>query len=267
MSTLKLTNKKNLMGAAALLAAPTVKAADPCFSGQGVAAGCKSQRGTNHLTLEEAPLENIILCVPGKSATGLTGDFRFLPDKLAVVIPPFDKNFVKMTFVVSHMTSSDDERVLFLVYSPKTSPSPPIDTPRSLEKLQLDLSAMEIVGFYQVPPFGMEPQTSTRIGVGNPAARVKWEFDINLDTSVIPTMMNSGESIIYVQAALMKRSDYDAGKFGEMILSEMDTIEFVPNECPKLMDGQRVDSIDLDNPGGGKGATSGDGSSGTTDGK
>jgi hypothetical protein len=249
------------MGAALLATAPTVKAADPCLSGQGVAAGCKSQRGTNHLTLEEAPLENIILCVPGKSATGLTGDFRFLPDKLAVVIPPFEKNFVKMTFVVSHMTSSDDERVLFLVYSPKTSPSPQINTPRSLEKLGLDLSAMEIVGFYQVPPFGMEAQTSTRIGVGNPAARVKWEFDINLDTSAIPTMMNGGEDTIYVQAGLLKRSDFETQNFDGMILSEMDTIQFVPNKCPDLMDGKRVSEFDLDNPGSGK-TTTGDGSSG-----
>ncbi|HDN25697.1 MAG TPA: hypothetical protein ENG03_01105 [Thioploca sp.] len=267
MSNIKLTNKKNIMGAALLATAPTVKAADPCLSGQGVATGCKSQRGINHLTLEEAPLENIILCVPGKSTAGLTGDFRFLPDKLAVVIPPFEKNFVKMTFIVSHMTSSDDKRILFLLYSPKTSPSPQINTPRSLEKLGLDLSAAEIVGVYDVPPFGMEKQTSTRIGVGNPAARVKWEFDINLDTSEIPTMMNSGKDTIYVQAGLIKRSDFEKQNFDGMILSEMDTIQFVPNKCPDLMDGQRVDSIDLDNPGSGKDATTGNGSSGGTDGK
>lgn len=230
MSNLKLFNKKTLMGAALLATAPTVKA-----TGQGVSEGGKSQRGVNHLTLEEAPLENITVCTSGKSMTAISGDFRYLPDKIAVAVNPFESNFIKMTFVVSHVTASDDEKVLFLVYSQKTSPSPQIPTPLSLEKLQLDLNSAEIVGHYQVPAFGMEAQNSTRIGAGNPAARVKWEFDINLDTSEIPTMMNSGTDTIYVQAGLLKKAEFDAGNFQNMILSEMDTIQFLPNECPELM--------------------------------
>jgi hypothetical protein len=75
-------HKKALMGAALLATAPAAVKA----SGGGSTEGSKSQRGVNHLTLEEAPLENITICVPGKSATDITGDFRFLPDKIAVVI-------------------------------------------------------------------------------------------------------------------------------------------------------------------------------------
>ncbi|RKZ37620.1 MAG: hypothetical protein DRQ49_15655 [Gammaproteobacteria bacterium] len=225
-------NKKALMGAALLASAPTVKAAG---TGGGSTEGSKSQRGINHLTLEEAPLENITVCVPGKSMAGLTGDFQYLPDRVAVVINPFETNFVKLTFVVSHMTSMSYERILLLAYSQDLSPSPQIPTPKSINKLGLNLTNAEIVGTYNVSSFGMDAQESTRIGAGNPAPRVKWEFDINLDTTEIPTMMNSGTDTIYMQAALLRKSDFEASKYDGMILSEVDTIQFVPNECPDTM--------------------------------
>jgi len=225
-------NKKALMGAALLATAPTVKADG---TGGGSTEGSKSQRGVNHLTLEEAPLENITLCVPGKSMAGLTGDFQYLPDRVAVVIPPFETNYVKLTFVVSHMTAVDYDRVLFLAYSQQLSPSEQIATPKSINKLELDISSLEIVGIYNVSSFGMEAQPATRIGTGNPAPRAKWEFDINLDTTEIPTIMNSGNDTIYMQAALLRKSDFEAGQFDGMILSELDTIQFVPNECPDTM--------------------------------
>ncbi len=248
-------HKKALMGAALLATAPAAVKA----SGGGSTEGSKSQRGVNHLTLEEAPLENITICVPGKSATGMTGDFRFLPDKVAVVIDPFEKNYVKMTFVVSHMTASPKNRKLILAYSPQLSPSPQIPTPKSINKLELDLSAAEILGIYNVSDFGMEAQPETRIGAGNPAPRVKWEFDINLDNSTVPVMMNSGKDTIYVQAALLNSDDWESGEFDNMILSEVDTIQFVPNECPEKMDGKRVTEFNLDEQGVNK---SGDGSNG-----
>ncbi|HID99519.1 MAG TPA: hypothetical protein EYP59_04425 [Thiotrichaceae bacterium] len=259
MSQLK--HKKALMGAALLATAPALKA-----SGGGSTEGSKSQRGINHLTLEEAPLENITICVPGKSATGMTGDFRFLPDKIAVVIDPFEKNFVKMTFVVSHMTASNKKRKLILAYSTQKSPSPQIPTPKSINKLELDLSAAEIVGIYNVSDFGMEAQDKTRIGAGNPAPRVKWEFDINLDNSTVPVMMNSGQDTIYVQAALLPSDEFESGKYDNMILSEVDTIQFVPNECPDTMDGERVTEFNLDEQGVNKSGDESDGGSGTTNG-
>ncbi len=223
--------KKALVGAALLATAPTVKAAG---TGGGSTEGSKSQRGINHLTLEEAPLENITLCVPGKSMTGLTGNFRYLPDKVAIVVNNWKGNYVKMTFVVSHMTAMPYDRMLFLVYSQKLSPSPQIPTPRSINKLKLDINSAEIIGIYNVSAFGMEAQNSTRIGQGNPAPRIKWEFDINLDTGEVPKMVSSSNNMIYVQAALIKKADYEKGIWDSMILSELDTIEFV-EKCPDIM--------------------------------
>jgi hypothetical protein len=147
------------------------------------------------------------------------------------------------------MTASNQKRTLILAYSPQLSPSPQIPTPKSINKLELDLSSAEIVGIYNVSDFGMEVQPETRIGAGNPAPRVKWEFDINLDTSTVPTMIRSGEDTIYVQAALLPSDEFESGKFDNMILSEVDTIQFVPNECPEKMDGKRVTKFNLDEQG------------------
>jgi hypothetical protein len=48
-------------------------------------------------------------------------------------------------------------------------------------------------------------------------------------------MMEKRESI-YLQAALLPRSDFEAGNFEQnMILSEVDVISFVKSECPEGM--------------------------------
>jgi hypothetical protein len=243
MSNFKL-NKKAIMGAALLATSPTIKAGG---TGGGFTQGSKSQRGINHLTLEEAPLENVTICARS-FGLGLTGNFRYLQDKIAVIIDSHQHNFVKMTFVVSHMTAMDYDRLLLLAYSPKLSLSPQIPTPKSINKLELDLTTTEIIGVYTVSAFGMKQQPPTRIGRGNPAPRVKWEFDINLDTTEIPLMMSEGQDTIYVQAALIKRSDFEAEKFDGMILSEMDTIQFVQNECsPGLTEFGVTNSEEEDN--------------------
>lgn len=225
-------NKKALMGAALLATAPTVKADG---TERSSAEESKSQRGITHLTLDEAPLENITVCVPGKSMTAITGNFRYLPDKLAVVLNPFETDSVKMTFVVSHMTAMAYDRMLFLTYSQQLSAFPQIPTPKSINKLGLDLESLEIIGIYEVSSFGMTAQPGTRIWADNPAPRIKWEFDVKLNTLEILSMMNKGNDTIYVQAALMKKSDFEAEKWDSMILSEVDTIQFVP-KCPQTME-------------------------------
>jgi len=222
--------KKPLIGALFATASAAVKAGD----GGGVTEGGKSQLGVNHLTLEELPSENIKICLPeGMSKTAENGNFHFMPDSISVVIPPFETNVVKLSFVVSHMISHEDDHVLILIYSQKKTLEPQIPTPKSLNKLGLDLNSMEIVGLYNIPALNMEPQAKTRIGQANPAPRSKMEFDVNLDTTSIPDIMNDGANEIYLQAALLKKSDFANGTFDMMILSEVDTIRFEQNECPE----------------------------------
>ncbi|OQY43313.1 MAG: hypothetical protein B6247_31915, partial [Candidatus Parabeggiatoa sp. nov. 2] len=50
---------------------------------------------------------------------------------------------------------------------------------------------------------------------------------------------------IYVQAALIRASDLEAELFENMILSEMDTLTFVANECPA----DAVESYEADESG------------------
>jgi hypothetical protein len=237
----KLINKKTLLGAALLASAPALKG-----SGGGITEGGKSQRGVNHLTLEEVPgffkpeeeqelidklNSKIKICVPNN--IGKTGEFHFLPNTIAVVMPPFETNVVRMTFVVSHMVAGNIDKVLLLAYSQQLAPSEQIPTPKSLKKLKLDLSSAEVVGYYNIPAIKTKPQNETRIGAADPAPRSKIEFDINLSPQNISTMMNSGTNTIYVQAALLPKADFESGKWDRMILSEMDTIQFMANECPE----------------------------------
>lgn len=247
MAYSKWINKK-VLSAALLVTAPTVKASGGKVSnGSGVSEGGKSQRGVNHLTLEEAPgflkkeeretlldklNKKIEICVPNGS-TSKTGDYHFLSDNIVVVMPPFETNVVRMTFLVSHIVADEKDRILFLAYSQKRTPSPPIPSPRSLNKLELDFDTLELVGIYNIPALRLEPQASTRIGAADPAPRAKIEFDINLSPQEISTMMNSGNDTIYVQAALVPKSDFVQQKWDGMVLSELDTIRFVPNECPE----------------------------------
>ncbi len=227
----KILDKKKFLGAALLATTSTVKAAG---TGQGVSEGGKSQLGVNHLTLEELPSENIKICLPeGMSKTAENGNFHFMPNSISVVIPPFESNTVKLGFVVSHMISHQDDHVLILIYSQKKTLEPQILTPKSLNKLGLDLDSMKIVGLYNIPALNMEPQAKTPIGLANPAPRSKIEFDVNLDTASIPNIMSDGVNEIYLQAALLKKSDFTSGTFDMMILSEVDTIRFEQNECPE----------------------------------
>jgi len=222
--------KKPLMSAAFLASASTAKASD----GGGVTEGGKSQLGVNHLTLEEIPSENIKICVPEEmSKIAGNGEFHFMPDSVSVVIPPFETNTVKMSFVVSQMVSHEEDHVLILVYSQQKSPSPQIATPLSRKKFELDLNTLEVVGVYNIPALNVEAQNPTRVGLSNPTPRSKVEFDLNLNTSSISTLMSAGVNDIYLQAALLRQSDYASGIFENMILSEVDTLHFEANECPE----------------------------------
>jgi len=223
--------KKPLIGATLLATASTAaKAGD----GGGVSEGGKSQLGVNHLTLEELPSENIKICLPeGMSKTAENGNFHFMPDSISVVIPPHETNTVKLGFVVSHMVSHEEDHVLILIYSQQKTPSPQIPTPKSLNKLELDLSSVQLVGLYNIPALNQEPQGETPIGQASPAPRSKMEFDVNLNTLSIPNLMRDGVNEIYLQAALLKKSDFASGQFDMMILSEVDTIRFEQNACPE----------------------------------
>lgn len=204
----------------------------PCDSGQGNAAGCKDQPGVNYLTLDEMPAANVRLCADENDASTKTGG-NIMPNNLNVVVDPFNDTFIEMVFTVGDIVANTQSHVMFLVYSPKLSPTPQIPTPRSKQKLKLDLAALEIVGIYNVPALPLLPQMSTRLGAANPAPTSKVSFKLNLDTATLPVMMRENNSTVYFQAALLLKEKYDQGSFADMILSEVDQMTFVQRCAPE----------------------------------
>jgi len=221
--------KKALLGAVALSVKSTAWAQTGCKnSGEGVAEGCKDQPGVNYLSLEETPGRNTRLCADnGNTKVGA----NIMPNELTVAVNPLEDAYIEMMFSVSDVVASNQAHILYLVYSPMLSPSPQIPTPRSKIKLQLDMAALEFVGIYNVPALPLLPNMPTRIGSANPSPTSRVSFKVNLDTATLPAMMRDGENTIYLQAALLRKTDFDQANYSNMILSEADTITFV-GECP-----------------------------------
>jgi hypothetical protein len=225
--------KKALMGATLIATSPAWgKPSGPCTSGEGNAAGCKDQPGVNYLTLDEMPGRNARLCADKEDAATKSGG-SIMPNNLNVAVDPFNDAYIEIVFTVGEVVASDQAFVLFLVYSPKTSPTPQMPTPESKQKLKLDLSALEIIGIYNVPALPLLPQMSTRIGAANPAPTSKISFKVNLDTAALPVMMRKNENTIYLQAALLLEEKYNKGDFSGMIMSEMDKMTFVQACAPE----------------------------------
>ncbi len=230
--------KKILVGATLLATSPAWGKNGPMSicsgsSGQGVSTGCKDQPGVNYLVVDQMPGPNTRICADNSDATTKSG-VSLLPNRLTVAVDPFEDAYIELVFGVSDIVANDEAHVLFLVYSPKLSPSPQMPTPRSKHKLKLDLAALETLAIYDVPALPLRAQPQTRLGQANPAPTSKISFKVNLDTSTLPTFMRDGSGLIFLQAALLRADKYASGDFSGMIMSEVDRIQFV-KECPSTM--------------------------------
>lgn len=210
------TTKQMLAGAALLAVSTNVKSAD---TGTG-----KSQLGVNHLSLNETPGRELAVCT-----NGLDKFFgsNIATNNLTIIIEPLSTSSMELVFTVSDVLAEKEDHILFLVYSTSLSPAPQIPTPNSIKKLEIDMTYNEIAAMYNVPKQSMLAQDDTRIGRANPSPASKVSFKVNLSTNKILDLIRNGQSIIYVQAALLSKADFNAGKFDNMILSEADKITFV----------------------------------------
>jgi hypothetical protein len=152
------------------------------------------------------------------------------PNTFDVAINPFVSS-IEVVFTVRDILAHDEDLIVFLAYAPKTSASPQLSTPRSVNELKLDLSALEILAMYHIPAQGMLKQQSTRFGAANPAPGSALSFRVNLNTSTLPKFLQDQEKA-YIQAASIPKADFEAGRFDTMILSELDTVGFV-DQCPE----------------------------------
>jgi len=223
------TKKKTIQNA---VASTLLIATSPAWAkggGAGTSQGGKSQLGVNHLSLDEFPGRNATVCADPNDNAGKGGS-NAIPNDLNIAVDPFADNFIGVEFVVRDIIAHNTDYVLYLAYSTQLSPTPQIPTPRSTNSLDLDLSSSEIVAIMDIPAQSLLAQGSTRLGAADPRPHSAVSFSFNFDTSILPGFVRDNAKV-YFQAALLSKSNFNAGRFSEMILSEVDTIGFVANNC------------------------------------
>jgi hypothetical protein len=219
--------KKALVGAALLAASSACWANGDAGDNH---LGEENQLGIDHLSLETVPGAYCTLCADQSALDGKTGS-NIMPNTMSVAIDPFEARYVELVFLVRDILVQDKDHILLLLYSPKNSPSPQIPTPISLHELALDVPTLNILATYNIPAHQIIAQPTTRSEHENPAPRSIVSFRINLDSNRLLTFMYNREKI-YLQAALLKKTDYNAGRYSSSILSELETLSFVEMTCP-----------------------------------
>ena len=199
------------------------------FGPATVMAAGKSQVGIDHLTLDEFPKQNVTVC----STEGASSIGGILPDQLTIAVDPFSSASMKLSFSVGDVlsTSLPKDYVLALAVSKLKSSSPAIVTPKSSIDLGIDLSDLEILGLYSIPQAKQKQQEMTRFGQGIPSGRIKFSFDVNLHTDKIVDLIRGDQNSVYVQALIVSEDAFKAGDFSTAILSEVDHLKFIKNNC------------------------------------
>lgn len=231
------TNKQAALGAT-LLAISSAALAKGGDTTMGSSAG-KSQIGVNHLSLEEMPGKYATVCTNSMNSTGEVSSksgSNMTANDLTVQINT-KVTAMEMVFSVSDVIANDQDQVLLLVYSTGLSPTPQIPTDMSEIKLGIDTTRAEIASIYNIPSQKMLAQPNTRIGQSRADAHSKVSFTVNLTRNQLQDLVNTGRSTMYAQAALVRRVDFDAGNYQNMILSEVDKITFTDTTCTSVKGG------------------------------
>lgn len=198
--------------------------------GAGTTEGGKNQLGVNHLSLEQSPGRNAVVCADPNANVG-KGGTNIMPNDLTIAINPFAKGQIALEFIVRDIINNSQNYILILAYSSQISPTPQIPTPTSTNKLQLDVNRTEIIAMMDIPAQKLLPQGATRLGAADPTPHSAVSFSINLSKQTLPTFINQNQKA-YFQAALVTKADFESRNFEYMILSELDTVGFLENKCP-----------------------------------
>jgi len=186
--------------------------------------------GIDYLALDEVPTKHVTVCESSKDEEKeFTGLFS---DKLWISFDAADRQTYRVSFVISEMVATDEDRVLFLVYSSRTSPSPFYPTTEEGPTLGLEMTEMEVLGMYNIPALYRGQSPDNKLGLAIPTPASKMTVNFNFDANKLNTMIRNGKETIHVQAALIKVSDLESEKFENMILSEMDSLTFISDDCP-----------------------------------
>ena len=194
-------------------------------AGKSVAAQGKSGNtvGVDRLVLDELPKASASACYSGSSKSS---DQATTTDTL-VVVPAAGATSVTLDFAVASISpnTSGKPMVLFLTYSAEKASTAQLTSKNATYPFLLG-GGLQILAAYTVQPMTVQAQSSTTIGqaLSDPSAKIS--FTIKLDMAKVNALMSSTANKLYFQAGLMPQDDLSASNFSNLILSEVDTIEF-----------------------------------------
>lgn len=181
----------------------------------------KSQINIAAIRVEPALAKQIKQC-PSKVAN-LTVQPK--PHRVSsLTFEPQEKSTVKLKFTLSPVMTTNDERVLVLLYSQCLSPQPQLKTPNSDNKLALDINDVKILDTYQLAAKPDQAQAKS--------ALTPITLDIDLELDKLRQQVEAGNDTFYFQAAMLNKADYDGRHYGEMVLSPLEAVHFTPKNCP-----------------------------------
>jgi hypothetical protein len=151
---------------------------------------------------------------------------------LSLSFNPNKKEVLRLQFTMLDIPVIEEKQLLLLLYSRCLSNKPKIKTTDSLHKLRLDTKDLEILGTYEIPP-------------QKKSGKLPATFDIDLDTDKLKRQVEAGNDTFYFQGALIKESEFNSGKYDNMLLSSLEAIHTTLKFCPT--DKQFASAINSDN--------------------
>ncbi len=184
------------------------------------------------VTLDEASEKKVQKCeVPKKVKPKRT---------LSVAFDPAKKQTVTVQFEMLKIPANEGKRVLALLYSRCLSSFPQLNTPQSKSRLRLDVRDIKPIGYFDVPD--IQPAKGNRASKASTGMTVT----VNFKTEHLAKEVREGNDTIYLQAALLSKSDLNNGNYKNVILSPLETIQLTASKsCPTQ--GQYLAAIASDN--------------------
>jgi hypothetical protein len=224
------TNLRDSTVACALLLATSPVWAGNTKTGQppppNVAGGggkCQSNAFYLDTTLDNSSKQKVTSCEVPRAKLNKPRPRK--KDILSWAFNPKQKQDLKLQFQTSCLPVGEGEHILVLLSSRCLANNPQINTPQSKKKLMLDTRDLQVLGIYNVP--AIQPLK----GNATPPA-TQMAFEVNLNTGLLAKQYNAGNDTFFLQAALLKKSDFEKKKYNGAILSPLEALHINPNSCP-----------------------------------
>jgi len=224
----KLNKFKTSAACALVLASAPIFAGTKTNQNNDPNATGKSQINIDTIVVDKEKSQVEICPAPEKTANIATVPNRIL----SLAFDSESKQPISIEFTMGYIPSTSEEQVLVLFQGRCLLNEPKIQTPKSLYKLALKLSDIEIIGAYNVP--NMHPiQHVTRVGRATTLS-TQMTFTVHLAPSKLGKEIEAGNRTFYIQAGLLNKQDFHTRKYENLILSPVEAAHFSVKECPDI---------------------------------